>query len=135
MIHKWFNLREELRFFVVTIANTFFRYIVFALLINKFGNPNYQLCLLITWLLSSFTAFGALKYLVFETSGNHLAEYFRSLLTLCFGYLLNAGLLSLIIFMLNPPLLAAQAIALCLVAFINYFVFRYFAFRKTNSQT
>lgn len=126
---NWFALDEKIRFLMIALANSLFRYVVFISLIFLFSARVYQLSLFFSWMLSSFTAFAALKYLVFETEGNHLKEYLRSVATLAAGYVLNAVLLWLFVAVLSLNVILAQALALGLITINNYILFRHFAFK------
>lgn len=129
-IRKWFILPEKLRFLVIAVSNTIFRYGVFIVLFYL-GDEKYgQAALLAAWLMSSFTAFAGLKYLVFVTKGNHLKEYMKSVVTLIIGYLFNVMLYWFFVNIIGLPAVLGQGIALGLVLISNYFLFRHFAFKQ-----
>lgn len=127
---NWFALDDKIRFLIVGLANTGVRYLIFAFLTFFFTALHYQFSLFLSWMLSSFTAFLAYKILVFETEGNHLKEYLKSILTWTISYILNAFLLELLVSYLGLNVLAAQALALTVITVNNYLLFKHFAFKK-----
>lgn len=129
---NWFALNEKIRFLIIALANNVFRYAAFVFLIFLFGAHIYQFNLFLAWMVSVVTAFVALKYLVFETKGNHVKEFLRSAATLAAGYVLNAILLWLFVKVFNFNIIFAQALALSLIVINNYILFRHFAFNDAK---
>ena len=128
MIDHWFELDERLRFITMASLNMVLRYLIFILLSLAFGSIHYQFNLLLMWLLSSFIAFYSYKKLVFDTQGNHLQEYLKSISIWTLSYFINAGLLSLLVGKLMLNLYLAQGIAISFLLVINYLLFKHFAF-------
>ncbi len=127
---NWFSLDERIRFLIVGLANTGIRYILFAALTFSLTTFHYQFSLFLSWMLSSFTAFLAYKFLVFETDGNHLKEYLKSVLTWTISYILNAVILEVLVTYLKLNVFLAQALALSIITINNYLMFKHFAFKQ-----
>ena len=127
---NWFKIDEKIRFIITGIFNMFLRYVIFVFLGIGLGTSHYQLVLLASWLLSSVVAFLSYKHLVFQTEGNHIKEFIKSVLIWIVSYFINAALLMLLVgyFALNTYL--AQGMAIILIVVINYTLFKYFAFKQ-----
>ncbi len=130
MIDHWFELDERLRFITMASLNMVLRYLIFILLSLAFGSIHYQFNLLLMWLLSSFIAFYSYKKLVFDTQGNHLQEYLKSIGIWILSYIINAALLSLLVSRLQWNLYLAQGAAIGVLLISNYLLFKHFAFRR-----
>lgn len=102
---------------------------------DDFSTLHYQIVLLLTWFLSSFIAFAAYKILVFNTVGNHVREYLKSIMIWSLSYLLNAGILEVLAGWLALNVYLAQAAAIAVIMVINYVLFKYFAFKQPKPQT
>lgn len=127
---NWFALDDKIRFLIVGLINTGIRYILFATLTFYLTAFHYQSSLFLSWMLSSFTAFLAYKFLVFETAGNHLKEYLKSVLTWTISYILNAVILEVLVTYLKLNVFLAQALALSIITINNYLMFKHFAFKQ-----
>lgn len=134
-IDHWFEIDERFRFVATAMLNMFIRYLLFVG-IGVWGIlASYQLVLLSSWVISSFLAFGIYKRLVFRTEGNHLKEYFKSLLIWIQSYIINALVLALLAGRWQWNAYAAQAVALTLIMGLNYVLFKHFAFKKERPLT
>lgn len=131
----WFSIDERIRFVIVGLGNTVIRYLIFVVLGLLFSVSRYQLILLSSWLLSSFTAFFAYKVLVFGTEGNHLKEYLKSLMIWTLSYIINALMLELLIKLVGLNAYVSQALAIMSITVINYLLFKHFAFKKEKKLT
>lgn len=130
----WFTLDEKIRFVITGIGNMGIRYLLFILLGILFTVRHYQLILLASWFLSSFTAFFSYKLLVFRTEGNHLKEFGKSLLIWCLSYTLNAILLGFFVGTLMWNVYVAQGSVILLLVVINYLLFKHFAFKQQRKS-
>ena len=130
LIDHWFTIDERLRFITMASLNMVLRYLIFILLSLAFGSIHYQFNLLLMWLLSSFIAFYSYKKLVFDTQGNHLQEYLKSIGIWILSYIINAALLSLLVSRLQWNLYLAQGAAIGVLLISNYLLFKHFAFRR-----
>ena len=130
---SWFQLDERLRFVTVGLANTVVRYLIFVGLGLWLSIEHYQCILLASWLLSSVTAFLAYKLLVFETEGEHLKEYLKSLLIWTISYFLNAGMLKWLVGGLGIKAYLAHAAAIAVITVINYLLFKHYAFKQKKT--
>ncbi len=132
-IDHWFDIDERWRYLTVALTNVVFKYLVFFVLTLMY-RQNYQLNLLLSWLLSSFTAFIGYKILVFATEGNHLKEYFKSTMILAIGYVINSFFLWIFVEKngFNPYL--SQALILFVITLANFLLFKYFAFKQEKKH-
>lgn len=132
-IDHWFDIDERWRYLTVALTNVVFKYLVFFVLTLMY-RQNYQLNLLLSWLLSSFTAFIGYKILVFATEGNHLKEYFKSTTILAIGYVINSFFLWIFVEKngFNPYL--SQALILFVITLANFLLFKYFAFKQEKKH-
>lgn len=133
MLSKWFALDERLRFIVMASLNMVLRYGLFVVLGVVFGTLHYQKILLFMWLISSVIAFYSYKTLVFNTQGNHLKEYGKSVLIWILSYVINAFVLDLLVAKAQLNVYAAQAVAISFLLITNYLLFKHFAFRKPET--
>jgi len=131
---QWFSLNEKIRFIIAGVGNMGIRYLIFVILGLLFSVERYQLILLAAWFLSSFVAFMVYKYLVFQTEGNHIKEYGKSLLIWTFSYLINAFLLEVLVTGWKWNIYLAQALVIILLTVINYLLFKYFAFTQRRKS-
>lgn len=128
-LDHWFELDERWRYLTVAVTNVLFKYLVFFAL-TVIYHQNYQLNLLLSWLLSSFTAFIGYKILVFATEGNHLKEYFKSTMILAVGYLVNSFSLWFLVEVNNFNPYLSQAAILIAITTANFLLFKHFAFKQ-----
>lgn len=131
---EWFALDEKLRFVITGIGNMGIRYLLFVLLGMLFTVGHYQLILLGSWFLSSFTAFFAYKVLVFRTEGNHAKEFGKSLLIWCLSYFLNALLLGFLAGRMMWNVYLAQGLVILFLVVVNYLLFKHFAFKRQRKS-
>lgn len=129
----WLNLPRFIRFLVVGSYNFAVSYIIFAILILFFTDKNSQICLFLSYLISSFNSYFSQKFLVFQTRGDYLKEYIKCSITWFVGYVLNAILLNLLQNILNINVYLSQFICLGSVSVITYILFKYFSFRQKSN--
>lgn len=135
LVDHWFETDERIRFIIAAGGNMAFRYLLFVLLGLIFTTLHYQMILLLMWLISSVTAFYSYKILVFETEGNHLKEYLKSVLVWTMSYFINAGFLAFLVGYMGVNVYVAQAAAIVFLFVLNYLLFKHFAFRQKNEMT
>lgn len=129
----WLNLPRFIRFLVVGSYNFAVSYIIFAILILFFTDKNSQICLFLSYLISSFNSYFSQKFLVFQTRGDYLKEYIKCSITWFVGYVLNAILLNILQNILNINVYLSQFICLGSVSVITYVLFKYFSFRQKSN--
>ncbi len=130
IIDHWYDTPESIRFTLLASLNMGLRYVLFIVLSLLFSNLHYQVTLFLMWFISSFIAFYSYKKLVFNTQGNHLKEYLKSIAIWTLSYIINAGLLVVMIEHMQLNLYFAQTIAIGFLLITNYLLFKHFAFRK-----
>ena len=135
LIDHWFDFDERLRFGFLASINMLFRYFLFVVLGIVFSTLHYQIILLIMWLLSSLVAFYSYKVLVFQSGGSHVREYMKCLLIWALSYVINAGVLNVLVEKLFWNVYFAQVIAIGFLFIINYLLFKHFAFKQEREMT
>lgn len=132
-VDYWFEIDERWRYLTVAVTNVLLKYLLFALLSLVYSD-NYQFNLFLSWIFSSFSAFVGYKFLVFTTTGKHLAEYLKSLAILGWSYMLNSLFLWFLVnkAMWNPYL--SQALILVFLTSCNFWLFKHFAFKEKSPQ-
>ena len=128
MKELWFNLSDKIRFLLIGGFNAGVSYIIYSIFCIFLGASAYQIALAIAWILSSVISFTTQKYLVFQGNGNWLEEYLKCCSTWFFSYLINAGLLELLVKFVHLNVFIAQIIATFAAAIFTYIVFKKFAF-------
>lgn len=130
----WFNISDKIRFLLVGTFNAGVSYLIYAgLLYFILGESNYQLALILAWVISSIVSFTTHRLLVFPVEGNIFKQYVKCCATWFLSYLLNAFLLWLFIEKCKINAYIAQILATGVCAVFNYIMFKIFAFRKNNA--
>ena len=130
ILNFWFKLPNQIRYLFVGGYNFLVSYVIFMILIFIAGENNSQICLFLSFIISSFNSYCSQKFLVFETRGNYIREYLKCLTSWIVTYFLNAIMLHFSTEVLHMNVLLAQFICLGLVSILTYFMLRYFSFRK-----
>ena len=126
----WFGLPKIIRYLFVGSYNFAVSFLIFAILILLLTEEYSQLCLILSYVISSFNSYFSQKFLVFETRGNYVQEYLKCSLSWGIGYVINAGLLILFQNILKINVYLSQFISLASVAILTYILFKYFSFRS-----
>lgn len=122
---------EQIRYLFIGGWNTLFGYLVFAgLYVELKHQLHYILIFTLSYVVSITNAYICYKLLVFRTKGNYLREYFRFYLVYASSFIINLGMLPLLVELLKLRLLIAQAILTLLSVFLSYFGHKYFSFGK-----
>lgn len=117
------------KFMIIGAGNTLISVVSFVFFVKLLGENVYQLCLFLSWLVSSLFSFTLQKIIVFQTKGNWLKEYAKCLISWAIGYGINAVSLAIIIHLLHYHVIFAEIIALLLTTISTFLLFKYFAFR------
>lgn len=126
----WFSLPEKIRFLLVGGFNTVVSYLMFICFIHFLGESKYQICLCLSWVVSSVVSFSTQKIFVFETRGHWISEYVKCLCSWSIGYVINAGALELSISVFALNVYIGQASAIILTTIVTYLLFKHFAFKR-----
>lgn len=129
MKESWFKLSDKIRFLLIGGFNAGVSYLIYSAICLILGEGAYQIALALAWAISSVVSFTTQKFLVFRGKGNWAKEYLKCCTTWVFSYLINAGLLELLVKMLHLNVFVAQIIATLAAAVFTYFLFKRFAFR------
>lgn len=168
LICLWFKIPEKIRYIFIGGFNFLVSYIMFiflTFLLYGIGREfvldihtgiriilpmikiNFwfflrQFVLATTWFASSFISFATQRYLTFKSKGPIVKQYMKCLVAWFFGYIVNAIILEIMIYLLKfvelHPLLEitiAQFFANAFAAVSSYLFFKYFAFKKNRNKT
>lgn len=119
------------RFVLIGAGNTLVSFLIFVFFVKLLGENVYQVCLFLSWAVSSFFSFTLQKVFVFRTKGNWLKEYIKCLMTWTIGYGINAVSLGIIVHWFNYHVIIGQIIAIFLTTVSTFLLFKYFAFKKS----
>ena len=120
MKQYWFNLSDKIRFLIVGGFNAGVSYLIYSAFCIILGEHAYQIALALAWIISSVVSF---------TTQNWMKEYLKCCTTWVFSYMINAGLLEIIVKVLHINVFIAQIIATLSAAVFTYILFKKFAFR------
>lgn len=129
MKQYWFNLSDKIRFLIVGGFNAGVSYLIYSAFCIILGERAYQIALALAWIISSVVSFTTQKFFVFRAKGNWMKEYLKCCTTWVFSYMINAGLLEIIVKVLHINVFIAQIIATLSAAVFTYILFKKFAFR------
>ncbi len=126
----WFKLSEKLRFLMVGGFNTVVSFLIFAIFTIWLGKLNYQICLFLSWLVSSIISFSTQKVFVWRTKGFWIKEYCKCCISWGVSYLINASILEIFVKILQFNIYIGQMIAIIITAIATYILFKNFAFKR-----
>ena len=129
----WFKLSDKIRFLVVGGFNAGVSYLIYSAFCLILGETAYQIALALAWTISSVISYTTQKFLVFKGKGNWVKEYLKCCTTWFFSYLINAGLLELIVKILHLNVFIAQIVATLAAAIFTYIFFKKFAFKTAKN--
>ncbi len=122
---------RQLRFLCVGGFNTIFGPAVFVGLHFSIEHDiGYLGVLTVSWVIAVFEAFLAYRYIVFRVRGNFLLDLARFSLVYVGLYLLNLGLLPLLVEGAGMPVLLAAAATLPVTTVASYLFHNRFSFRR-----
>lgn len=122
---------ERARFLIVGGFNTLFGFVAYSLLYLVLGERIHYLALaVISHFISVAVAFAMYRRHVFNSNGAIFGEFIRYNIAVLGNLALGMAVLALLVAYakLNP--IVAQGIAVVLVVFANYFLHKYFTFRR-----
>ena len=83
----WAKIPQKIRFLIIGGSNTLFSYLIFALCI--YVNINYQLSIILSFILGIQISIFSMRNLVFYSSGNLWKEYKKGWKTYIFMLFIN----------------------------------------------
>lgn len=125
-------LSDKIRFLIIGGFNAGVSYLIYSAFCFLLGTGAYQVALAIAWILSSVVSFTMQKFFVFRSQGDWKKEYAKCCTTWFFSYLINAGILELIVKILHLNVYIAQIIATVTAAIFTYVLFKKFAFKPKS---
>ncbi len=128
----WFKLPDKIRFLLVGGFNATVQYALYVIFLLLFDEEKYQIALVLSWILSSFSSFAAQKIFVFATKGNFrtwVKEYCKCVGVWVISYLINAVILDFLVSIAKINAYGAQIIAVAFTCVTSYLLFKYFAFK------
>ena len=127
----WFKLNKKLRFLLVGGGNTVFSFLVFTIGISWF-QWNYQVVLIITYLLSVNFSILSMRSLVFEGKGNLAKEYAKAAFVYLSLLLLNYAFLFLFIDLFAWNEIVAQFLYTLLATISTFVLHNKFSFSSAK---
>ncbi len=132
----WFRLPDKLRYLLVGGFNACVAYILYVLLVLLMGEKHYQLALVLSWVISSFSSFTTQKIFVFCTKGkwqDWVREYIKCVGVWFTSYVINALVLEVLVDVgkMNPYI--GQILANACTMVTGYILMKYFAFKNRKN--
>ena len=127
----WFKLNKKLRFMLVGGGNTVFSFLVFTIGISWL-QWNYQVVLIITYLLSVNFSILSMRSLVFEGKGNLAKEYAKAAFVYLSLLLLNYAFLFLFIDLFAWNEIVAQFLYTLLATISTFVLHNQFSFSSAK---
>ena len=127
----WFKLNKKLRFLLVGGGNTVFSFLVFTIGISWL-QWNYQVVLIITYLLSVNFSILSMRSLVFEGKGNLAKEYAKAAFVYLSLLLLNYAFLFLFIDLFAWNEIVAQFLYTLLATISTFVLHNKFSFSSAK---
>ncbi|MBQ8677070.1 MAG: GtrA family protein [Alphaproteobacteria bacterium] len=128
----WFTLPDKVRFVLVGGFNACVQYVLYVLLLLLLGDAHYQIALSLSWIISTLSSFSTQKIFVFCTAGSWrvwLKEYLKCINVWAVAYVINAGLLKMLVDVCSINPYWAQIIAVSATTVSSYILMKYFAFK------
>ncbi len=130
----WMRFPEKIRYLLVGGYNTVFSYLLYCLFLMFVFPAKVQLCLFLSFLVSSLNSFWTQKIFVFNSKSRQIVhEYAKCLFSWGISYVINACLLHVFL-LLAFNAYVAQLIALILVTINSYLMLKYVAFRPLGGK-
>ena len=127
----WFKLNKKLRFLLVGGGNTVLSFLIFIIGISCF-QWNYQVVLIITYLLSVNFSILSMRSLVFEGKGNWAKEYAKAAFVYLSLLLLNYAFLFLFIDLFAWNEIVAQFLYTLLATISTFVLHNKFSFSSAK---
>ncbi len=127
----WFKLNKKLRFLLVGGGNTVFSFLIFTIGISWL-QWNYQVVLIITYLLSVNFSILSMRSLVFEGKGNLAKEYAKAAFVYLSLLLLNYAFLFLFIDLFAWNEIVAQFLYTLLATISTFVLHNKFSFSSAK---
>ena len=126
----WFKLSDKIRFTIIGCFNAGIMYLLYVSFIFALGKEHYQIALALAWIFSSFTSFLTHKYLVFNSKGNIIKQYFKCCSAWVLSYSINGVLLEIFVKYMHMNVFISQILAPTIAGIFTYFVFKKIIFKK-----
>jgi len=126
----WFSISDKIRFLIIGTFNAGVSYLIFSLLCFIFGVFYYQIALVLSWIISSFSSFAMQRFFVFNINGNIIKQYLKCCTTWVGSYIINACVLEILVKFLKLNVYISQILATIFCAVFTYIFLKRFAFKK-----
>jgi len=117
MNFTFFKINEKVRYLVVGSWNTLFAILVFYLFTKFIPHLNYQIILLLSFLIASAQSHFTQRHFVWLSSQAYASEFLKFIAGTFLFYLINASLLPLLVEGFDFPVFESQ---LCLTPFLLF---------------
>lgn len=129
MLEKIFK-NEKVRFLFIGGINTLIAYGFYVAFFFLLGENLYVLAYVFAYIITLFIGFTLQRNFVFKVKGKFILDFSRYSLVQLASFLVNLGLLPLLVEIVKIQPLVAQAFVLVITVVGSYFAHRYFSFRR-----
>ncbi len=117
---------------IIGIAGNLTAYLAYLFITYLGGTP--KLTMSVLYVITAFVSFLGNRKLTFSHKGGLLGSGLRFSLTHLFGYLINLGLLFVLVDKFGYPNQLIQAFAIIIVAIFLFLTFKFFVFREERVE-
>ena len=124
------HISQLSRYSIIGIAVNLAAYLTYLLVTYLGGTP--KLTMSVLYVLTAFVSFLGNRSLTFAHKGGLLGSGLRFSIAHLFGYLINLGLLFVLVDKFAYPHQAVQVCAIIIVAIFLFLTFKFFVFREES---
>lgn len=137
----WFKFPEKLRYLLVGGFNTVLAYSLLVFLDFTFEKINSaialnlskevvaNIALIVQYIITINISFTTMRYYVFRSHGNWKKEWLKAWSVYIFIYMINAPIMTLLMYVFNLVTWQAQAIYLIFSTIVTFLLHKYYSFR------
>lgn len=127
----YFKIPEIVRFTVVTIINSLIAYIFYiALFVGMMFRDHFYLAIIINFIIPASLSFCTMRLFVFNTRGDLLTEYTKTIIVYLGAFLLNMIVIALLYRFLGINIQFVQIVSMLLVVIYSYIALKKYAFNS-----
>jgi putative flippase GtrA len=130
-IDIYFKIPEIIRFIVITIINSIVAYLFYiALFVGMMFRDYFYLAIAINFIIPVSLSFCTMRIFVFNTKGDLLIEYTKTIIVYVGAFLLNMLIIALLFRFLAIDIKAVQLISMLSVLIYSYLALKKYAFNS-----
>lgn len=127
----FFKIPEIIRFSVVTIINSLIAYLFYiALFLGMMFRDYFYLAVIINFIIPTSLSFCTMRLFVFNTRGDLLVEYTKTIIVFIGAFLLNMLVIAFLFRLLGLDIKATQIISMLVVFIYSYLALKKYAFNS-----